>query len=303
MDGHKYVLRLYVLIRSVEPLRVYLYNEGSVKLASEPYDPDSIDNVYAHLTNPDINATNTSSASPVVFRSFARYREWLRTQGHDDAALFARLRDMVALTAIAAREPMLERLRDTPGDTSGCYELLGLDCLVDADLNPWILECNLSPSLEVCAAPADGGDVEEDMKRRLVADMARLLDLNQRDSQEFTSADPAERLRQEARAEHARAGDYTRVYPAAESEAYLPFFPLPRLADLVLADDAAGRHLERPCVQPWATEELIDALQELADELGESPTTTQMNEHGRYWSKVYRDRFGSWDDALDAAFL
>jgi len=49
--------------------------------------------------------------------------------------------------------------------------------------------------------------------------------------------------------------------------------------------------------------DLIDALQELADELGESPTTRQMNEHGRYWSKAYRDRFGSWGDALDAAGL
>jgi len=49
--------------------------------------------------------------------------------------------------------------------------------------------------------------------------------------------------------------------------------------------------------------DLIDALQELADELGESPTTHQMDEHGRYWSKVYRDRFGSWGDALDAAGL
>lgn len=50
-------------------------------------------------------------------------------------------------------------------------------------------------------------------------------------------------------------------------------------------------------------EELIDALQELADEIGESPTTFQMNEHGRYWSKVYRDRFGSWGEALEAAAL
>ena len=51
------------------------------------------------------------------------------------------------------------------------------------------------------------------------------------------------------------------------------------------------------------TEDLIDALQELADEFGESPTTLQMNEHGRYWSRVYRDRFGSWGEALDAAGL
>lgn len=46
--------------------------------------------------------------------------------------------------------------------------------------------------------------------------------------------------------------------------------------------------------------ELRDELRSLADELGEAPSTTQMNEHGRYWSKVYRDRFGSWSEALEA---
>lgn len=259
ISGHKYVLRLYVLITSVEPLRVYVYNEGSAKLASAPYSND-IDDVYAHLTNPDVNATNTANDSPVVFRSLAQYRQWLREQGHDDEVLFARLREMAALTAIAAREPMRRRLQETPGDTRGCYELLGLDCLVDDTLNPWIIECNLSPSLEVCAGPDDGGDVEEQTKRRLVADMVRLLDLNQRDAgSETDSADPAERLRQQARAEHARAGDYTRVYPNAEAERYLPFFPLPRLADLVLADDATGGRVSRPRVQPWATREIIEA--------------------------------------------
>ena len=51
------------------------------------------------------------------------------------------------------------------------------------------------------------------------------------------------------------------------------------------------------------TDELIDALQELADELGESPTTVQMNKHGRYSPRVYRERFGSWDHAIEAAGL
>lgn len=50
-----------------------------------------------------------------------------------------------------------------------------------------------------------------------------------------------------------------------------------------------------------AENELFAELHRLADELGEIPTTTQMNEHGRYWSKVYRDRFGSWGEALEAA--
>ncbi|QIT56082.1 tubulin--tyrosine ligase family protein [Aquisalimonas sp. 2447] len=256
MWGHKYVLRLYAVITSVVPLRVYLYEEGSAKLASAPYDPEHFDNVYAHLTNPDVNATNTESESPVVFRSLASYRQWLRDDGHDDEKLFARLRDMVALTAIGVRERMRNRLAEIDADTSGCYELLGFDCLVDADLNPWILECNLSPSLEVCAAPKDGGDVEEQTKRRLVADLVHLLNLNGTTSDADGIDDPVARLRAVAEGELARAGDYTRVYPNADPAAYLPFFPLPRHADLVLADAVTGT-APRPSVRPHRVQEII----------------------------------------------
>ncbi len=32
---------------------------------------------------------------------------------------------------------------------------MGIDCLIDADIKPRILKCNLSPSLEVGAGPDD----------------------------------------------------------------------------------------------------------------------------------------------------
>ena len=49
-------MRVYVLLTSVEPLRIYIYNEGLVRFASEIYNINSIkSNVYAHLTNYSIN--------------------------------------------------------------------------------------------------------------------------------------------------------------------------------------------------------------------------------------------------------
>ncbi|MFC5368305.1 homing endonuclease associated repeat-containing protein [Salinirubrum litoreum] len=50
-------------------------------------------------------------------------------------------------------------------------------------------------------------------------------------------------------------------------------------------------------------ETLLDALIELAEELGETPTRTQMNEFGRYSHAPYYRVFGSWNDALRAAGL
>ena len=50
-------------------------------------------------------------------------------------------------------------------------------------------------------------------------------------------------------------------------------------------------------------ETLITALLTFADELGETPTRTQMNDHGPYSQTPYYRVFGSWNDALRAAGL
>ncbi|MFP4263564.1 MAG: hypothetical protein ACLFRS_09420 [Halomonas sp.] len=244
LRGHKYVLRLYVLISSLTPLRVYLYRQGFAKLASEPWDPEDADNPYSQLTNPDINALNTRAEVPVEFIDLARYRAWLRDQGHDDERLFARLRDLVSLTVISAVDDLRRRGEEVGADPRGGYELLGLDCLVDADLKPWILECNLSPSLGTCAAPEDGGLVEERIKGELVRDMLHLVDV-EGDHPPAQGSDPATLLA-EARAEESRAGGFERLLPATEPERYLPFFSLPSLADVTLAEAVAGRALPRP---------------------------------------------------------
>ncbi|MFU8813827.1 MAG: amylase [Pseudomonadales bacterium] len=261
MYGHKYVLRLYVLIRSTEPLRVYLYRQGFAKLASEPYRAGDWDNPYVHLTNPDVNATNSEADSPVVFIDFDRYRSWLRDQGHDDHKLFARIRDLVALTAISGREPMRAGTLKAGADPESCYELLGLDCLVDDTLKPWILECNLSPSMGVCAAPKDGGDVEAVVKRQLVTDMVSLLGLNVAAPSPARTTAPAAATAGEivryVDAELARAGGFERVYPAADVERYLPFLPLPRLADMILADAAMGARVARPRLRRRGAVEII----------------------------------------------
>ena len=58
LNNKKYDLRLYVLVASFTPLRIYLYNNGLVRFATEDYNKKDLENVYIHLTNYSINKNN-----------------------------------------------------------------------------------------------------------------------------------------------------------------------------------------------------------------------------------------------------
>ena len=61
IDNLKFDIRLYVLITSCEPLKIFLYHEGLVRFATEEYVAGNkeLDNLYMHLTNYAINKENT----------------------------------------------------------------------------------------------------------------------------------------------------------------------------------------------------------------------------------------------------
>jgi tubulin polyglutamylase TTLL4 len=58
--GYKYDLRIYVLVTSYEPLKIYLFKEGLVRLATVPYttSKSSLKQRYIHLTNFSVNKNN-----------------------------------------------------------------------------------------------------------------------------------------------------------------------------------------------------------------------------------------------------
>jgi len=57
INGYKYDLRVYVLVTSYDPLRIYVYNDGLVRFATEKYNVDNKDlkKKFIHLTNFSVN--------------------------------------------------------------------------------------------------------------------------------------------------------------------------------------------------------------------------------------------------------
>lgn len=68
IDGRKFDLRLYVLVTSMEPLRVYLFEEGLVRLSTKRYTLKNLRSRYTHLTNYSINKKSGSFKVHECFR-------------------------------------------------------------------------------------------------------------------------------------------------------------------------------------------------------------------------------------------
>lgn len=59
MNGFKFDLRVYVAVTSVNPLKIFIYEEGLARFATEPYQLDKTQfNAFTHLTNFSINKKN-----------------------------------------------------------------------------------------------------------------------------------------------------------------------------------------------------------------------------------------------------
>lgn len=57
IDGYKFDLRIYVALTCLEPLRIYVYDDGLVRFATQRYSPDraTLKERCMHLTNYSVN--------------------------------------------------------------------------------------------------------------------------------------------------------------------------------------------------------------------------------------------------------
>jgi hypothetical protein len=161
INGLKFDLRIYVALTSINPLRIYVYDEGLARFATCPYrdvGSDTRANRYMHLTNYSINKFNkkafVQNNDPSQLEgnlgskwSLAGLKKELNKIGIDEYQIFRKIEDIIIKTIISA-EPILNNAFEMfVPHRNNCFELLGFDILVDSHLNPWLLEVNLSPSL------------------------------------------------------------------------------------------------------------------------------------------------------------
>lgn len=156
INDNKFDLRLYVVLTSINPLRIYMYKDGLVRFASVKYSSEltSLDDRCMHLTNYSINKFSENYSKNEDFNACQGHK-WtlqslwscLENRGVNTNHLWATLRNLVIKSIISGESGLNRMYRQNVNFRYNCFELFGFDVLLDENMIPWLLEINISPSL------------------------------------------------------------------------------------------------------------------------------------------------------------
>ncbi|XP_078049203.1 tubulin polyglutamylase TTLL13-like [Augochlora pura] len=277
VDGYKFDLRIYALITSCDPLRVYVYNDGLARFATSRYKEPTghnTSNVFMHLTN---YAVNKHSRMYVIDdevgskRKISTLNKWLKLKEVDVEELWRKIDEIIIKTILAAY-PILKHSYHTcfptHDKTYACFELLGFDVLIDWKLKPYLLEVNHSPSFHTDA------QIDKDIKEGLLMDTFAMLNLQQCDKKKIIEEDrkrvrdrllqgiicketsmndstmvaaklekqEQDYLERQFQWEDEHTGNFRRIYPCPGLQKYEPFFKQNSIS--VFQDTVASRARE-----------------------------------------------------------
>lgn len=114
-----------------------------------------------HLTNYSINklssqytANEDANACQGHKWTISKLLEYMEKEGVDTKTLWKNLQQLVIKTMISGEASITQLCEENINNLYNCYELFGVDVLLDDKLKAWLLEVNISPSLH-SASPLD----------------------------------------------------------------------------------------------------------------------------------------------------
>ncbi|OAF66871.1 hypothetical protein A3Q56_05427 [Intoshia linei] len=272
IDDFKFDLRLYALVTSCDPLRIFVFNDGLGRFATCKYSEPSntnVENIFMHLTNYAINKQNSNFVrddEEGSKRRITTIMKYLKNKGYDTDKIWQNIYDVIIKTLIAAQAVLKHNYRTCfPNHVRGsaCFEILGFDILIDKKLKPYLLEVNHSPSFHTDAK------LDKEIKESLLFDTLRLNNFALLDKKKCVEEDRKrikDRLFQKhvkkqdkneidiemqkwyndlEKFENAYCGNFTRIYPKNNVEKYESFF----LNNVSLYQETAATKARSECAR------------------------------------------------------
>uniref|UniRef100_A0A0K0EQ05 Tubulin--tyrosine ligase-like protein 9 n=1 Tax=Strongyloides stercoralis TaxID=6248 RepID=A0A0K0EQ05_STRER len=161
-DQLKFDFRIYAVLRSINPLSIYVAREGMVRFCTEKYKKPTKDknlNLYSHLTNYSLNKSHTSYKHSNSLkdqikgskRLLSTVFHQMERRGMNTRKLWHNIKIIIVKTVIAMLPEIMLNYEQTFHDIDGpqCFQIMGFDIMVQEDGKPILLEVNAAPSLTI----------------------------------------------------------------------------------------------------------------------------------------------------------
>lgn len=170
INGYKFDFRIFVLIRCIDPLEIYIYRNGVARFCSKKHGEDT---VYSFLTNKTINKKNPELKDlRDIVKMVKDVMSIIKEDGKDPDKIWREIDRAVVSTIISSHKFIKTGMRKQcprMNDVQRCFQILGFDILLDKDAKPYVLEVNYRPSLEICTKE------ENEMKKIMLTETLKLV--------------------------------------------------------------------------------------------------------------------------------
>lgn len=166
IGGRKFDLRIYVLVTSFRPLKLYVYQLGFCRFCHVKYtcSVSELDNIFVHLTNVSIQKRgeeyNSVHGGKWTIQNLRLYLEGIRGKETTDK-LFDKINWLILHSMKAVASVIVSDRH--------CFECYGYDIIISNDLKPWLIEVNASPSLTATTSN------DRVLKSKLISDILNII--------------------------------------------------------------------------------------------------------------------------------
>ncbi|MCF6807954.1 tubulin--tyrosine ligase family protein [Thiotrichales bacterium 19S9-12] len=149
LNNKKSEIRIYWLIASLDPLIIYLFNQGTVRLNTKDYILDNFNDPLVHITNIYQQKKHIPEDSAFELKwSFHKFDEYLfknnLTSQHNFTKniLMPKLKKIILYIMSATKHKLNSNKK-----SCHFFGLYGADIILDDSLNPWLSEIQEGPGL------------------------------------------------------------------------------------------------------------------------------------------------------------
>jgi hypothetical protein len=143
-EKRKFDIRQWVLVTSYEPLWVYVFSSAYLRICGSEFSLYDISDNFRHISNYTVQKKNkrVENRKTDLSLSSSQFEEYVKKYSNPNftwkEGMFPKIKKVVVETLKAGQENIKHR--------NNWFELYGFDFILDQELNPWLIEVNLSPA-------------------------------------------------------------------------------------------------------------------------------------------------------------